>query len=426
MFNTTDISNHIVACSARAYRSTKLGVARAVSTLVVASLVATSLPGTVMPLHADEARRVALVVGNAGYTGDVSALSNPVNDANDVADALQSIGFDVTRVLDADVDNFRRALRTFAGKARGANVALFYYAGHAMHFDQESYLMPVGVKLEDESQVRFDMISVEDDVLGKAIRDVPVKILLLDACRDNPIATQYETGEKTRSLGKVRGLSPLPDHQPLGQLIAYATQPNQVAVDGEGRNSPFSAALKKHLIEPGVEIRAMLDEVKADVAHATQDHQKPEVHDQLTDQVFLNPGESDREVWRRIEKSDDPIAFNDFLTRFPRSDFASAARANIKSLQLEAQVKKLESEQAAKAQAAAQQAAEAQANLRKQSEQADLAARQRQEAEAEALRQKTARGRGCASSDGAEGSGSAPEGAGGGSAAGSVAASASQ
>ena len=364
---------------------------RTVSALTVASMLLTTGPVGMAPAHAQDVRRVALVVGNSGYSGDISPLSNPVNDATDVADALQSIGFDVTRILDADGDGFRRALRTFAGKARGANMAVFYYAGHAMHFDQESYLMPVGVKLEDESQVRFDMISVEDDVLGKTMRDVPLKILLLDACRDNPIAARYEADEKTRSLGKVRGLSPLPDRQPVGQLIAYATSPNQVAVDGEGRNSPFSAALKKHLVEPGVEIRAMLDEVKADVIRATQEHQKPDVHDSLTDKVFLNPGESDREVWLRIEKADDPAVFSDFLSRFPRSDFASAARANIKTLQLEATVKRLEADQARKAEEAARQADDAKENLRKQEQAAKDAARQREEAQNEAARQKAAR-----------------------------------
>lgn len=366
-------------------------LAKAVSVLTIGSFVVSSAVVGSAPARAGDTRRVALVIGNSKYVDDVTALSNPTNDASDMADALQTIGFEVTRVLDVDNDGFRKSLRAFAQTVRGADMAVFYYAGHAMHFDEESYLMPIGTKLEDESAVRFDMISLEDDVIGKTMRDVPLKIILLDACRDNPIAAHYEADEKTRSLGKVRGLSPLRTDVPKGELIAYATQPNQVAADGDGRNSPFSSALKRHITEPGVEIRTMLDEVTKDVISETHEHQVPQISVSLDQKVFLNPGETDRDVWNRIEKSDDAAAFNDFLTRFPKSDFASAAKANLRTLELEATVKRLEAEQAMKAEAAAQEAAVAQQAARKQAAAAEEAGRQRQLAEAEAARQKAAR-----------------------------------
>lgn len=366
-------------------------LSRSVSVLTVSSFIFTSAAVTSVPARAYNTRRVALVIGNSKYVDDVTALSNPANDAADVADALQGMGFEVTRALDVDIEGFRKSLRTFAQTVRGADMAVFYYAGHAMHFDEESYLMPIGTKLEDESAVRFDMISLEEDVIGKTMRDVPLKILLLDACRDNPIASHYEADEKTRSLGKVRGLSPLRTDVPKGELIAYATQPNQVAADGDGRNSPFSSALKRHIAEPGVEIRTMLDEVTKDVISETHEHQVPQISVSLDQRVFLNPGETDRDVWNRIEKSDASADFNDFLNRFPKSDFASAAKANLRTLELEATVKRLEAEQAMKAEAAAQEAAAAQDAARKQAAAAELAIRQRQEAEAEAARQKAAR-----------------------------------
>ena len=196
---------------------------------------------------ADE--RVALVVGNSHYKS-TAALANPTNDANDVAAALTSLGFKVSLVLDADKREFDRAVEQFARSARTANAALFYYAGHGMQFQGRNYLVPVDAELRDEISVRYELTPI-DDVKEALQNSGGVEILILDSCRDNPLVENLARSlrAQSRDLPSLRGLAPI--ERASGMIVVYATQANEVAEDGAGRNSPFSAALLRELKEPG-------------------------------------------------------------------------------------------------------------------------------------------------------------------------------
>src|SRR5262249_47515840 len=154
-----------------------------------------------------------------------------------------------------------------------ADSALFYYAGHAMQYHGVNYLMPTDAVLEDEISVRFQMVSV-DDVRAALDRANGVRIMMLDACRNNPLAEKLKSSvSASRGIGEVRGLARVDKAQ--GMVVAYATAADDVAQDGNGRNSPFTAALLKRMQEPGLEIEMMLRRVSKDVNDQTNGRQRP-------------------------------------------------------------------------------------------------------------------------------------------------------
>ncbi|MDQ0468720.1 caspase family protein [Labrys wisconsinensis] len=219
-------------------------------------------------------RRVALVIGNSAYRNTVP-LPNPRNDAADVARALKTVGFAVIEGYDLDKRGMDDAFRRFAHEAAGADAALFYYGGHGMQFQGSNYLMPVDAKLESEEDVTYEMARV-DDVLADLQRASGIRILMLDACRDNPLAQQLQARiGPSRSLGLSRGLARI--QETSGTVIAYATQPGAVAADGEGRNSPFASAFLKEVGTPGLEVGSLFRHVARDVHEATGGRQLPEV-----------------------------------------------------------------------------------------------------------------------------------------------------
>jgi hypothetical protein len=271
--------------------------------------------------------RVALVVGNAKYL-NTPALANPGNDASDVAAALKEIGFTVSLQVDATKREFDQALAKFARDVRNADAAMFYYAGHGMQFQGKNFMMPVDAALEDEVSLRYEMTAV-DDVKAALQESSGVKILVLDACRDNPLAEKMARSIRagTRDAAKVQGFAR--SDRANGMVIVYATQADDVARDGGGRNSPFSQAFLKELKEPGLEVATLFRKVEADVYAATTGQQSPELTISMVPEYFLNRSETDQTVWARIRSVQDPGALKEFIRRFPDSFYVPDAEARL-------------------------------------------------------------------------------------------------
>src|SRR5271168_1595956 len=214
---------------------------------------------------ADAGVRLALVLGNSRYEA-VPALDNPSNDAADLAQALRGVGFEVIEQRDATREAMARAVHDFSERLRGADVALFFYAGHGLQMNGENYLLPVDARIDSAADVRFNTINLTD-IQQEMEGGGRANIIILDACRNNPFAEKLSRGGRgvtTRGLGRI-------DASGEGSLIVYSTQPNNVALDGAGRNSPFTSALIRHVTTPGLEVRQMISKVRGDVLEVT-DH----------------------------------------------------------------------------------------------------------------------------------------------------------
>ena len=237
----------------------------------------------VVPSVAQE--RVALVIGNGKYA-HAGALPNPANDARDVAKALRDIGFDVSQGADLDRSGMERLIRDFLRKASASKVALLFYAGHGMQIDGRNYLVPVDAKLETASDLNFETIDL-DRVLDSFNDPQRATIVVLDACRDNPLARSFASRLGASRSGAVgTGLAAYANPG-TGTLIAFATAPGKVALDGQGANSPFTIGLVKHLRTPGLEVRQLLTRVRRDVADATGNRQIPWDNSSLLGDVYL-------------------------------------------------------------------------------------------------------------------------------------------
>ena len=217
-------------------------------------------------------RRIALVVGNATYK-NAPVLSNPQRDAILVADALKRTGFQsVTLQIDLGRDALVSALRNFAQQAEAADWSVVYYSGHGMEVGGVNYLIPVDARIATDRDIGFEAVAL-DQVLNAAERGKRLRLVILDACRDNPFASQMKRTLTVASRSVSRGLASVePD---AGTLVVYAAKDGETALDGEGFNSPFAEAFVKNLQTPGLEVRRMFDFVRDDVMEATQRRQKP-------------------------------------------------------------------------------------------------------------------------------------------------------
>ena len=232
--------------------------------------------------------RVALVVGNSAYQ-NTTPLANPLNDARDIAVALKSVGFDVVEALDADKHKFDGAMRAFTDKLVNADVALFFYAGHGLQVGLQNYLVPVDARLERERDLEFETVKLDFVLRQMEIeREGKTTIVILDACRDNPLTRNLARSMGTRSAGIGRGLAAASTG--LGTFIAYSTQPGNVALDGAGRNSPFTAALVNQIGVRGHNLPATMIEVRKEVVSATGGAQVPWDHSALTGEFYFSPG----------------------------------------------------------------------------------------------------------------------------------------
>jgi uncharacterized caspase-like protein len=321
-------------------------------------------------------KRVALVIGNSNYK-HTPALTNPANDATDVAQALTAIGFDVTLKLDVEKRQMDQVVAQFARAATSADAALFYYAGHGMQFQGRNFLMPVDAELQDEISLRYEMTGI-DDIKAALERSQGVKIMVLDSCRNNPLAEKLVRSitVSTRDIPQVQGYAR--PEKTRGMIIVYATQADDVANDGLGRNSPFSAAFLKEIREPGLEVGVMFRRIGGDVYQATNGRQSPELSISMVPEYYLNQAETDQSIWARIRVNADAAAIQEFLQRYPNSFYAPDARARLDLLERQAREK---AEAEAEAQRRRASAAEA---ARLEEEQA---ARERAAAEARAHEQ---------------------------------------
>ncbi len=231
-------------------------------------------------------KRVALVIGNSAYV-HANPLPNPANDANDVAAALKEVGFEVILGLDLDKRGFDIKVRDFARALDQADVALFYYAGHGLQASGRNYLVPVDAQLKGERDLDFEGVSADFVLKQMELeRAGKTNIVFLDACRDNPLARNLARTMGTRSASIGSGLAQV--QTGVGTFIAYSTQPGNVAADGQGRNSPFTAALAKRVKEPGRNLTSVMVDVRKDVLSATGGKQVPWDHSALTGDFFFH------------------------------------------------------------------------------------------------------------------------------------------
>jgi uncharacterized caspase-like protein len=318
---------------------------------------------TVNAARAD--RRVAFVVGNGAYK-NVAQLPNPPIDAKAMASVLRNVGFDVVEGTNLTRDKMTEKLLDFGKKAEGADVAVFFYAGHGIAISGTNYLLPVDADIKSEMDVKLGAAINIDLTLDQTMGDAKVKLVFLDACRDNPFAAKIKSNA-TRSVSVQSGLAEMKSGE--GTLIAFATGPGQTALDGqEGTNSPFTRALIAHITQPGLEIQQAMTEVRAQVNEETSKGQLPWGHTNLIGAVYLNPAAAapantaaaapsasvpnaagatpasiastapagtdiELEFWRSVKDSNKPEELNAYLTNYPNGQFKTLALARIASLE---------------------------------------------------------------------------------------------
>lgn len=232
-------------------------------------------------------RRVALVIGNAAY-GQAPTLKNPANDAADLARSLRDLGFEVIEGHDLTHLDMLASVRRFTEALRGADAGLFFYAGHGLQVGGENFLIPVDAKLKLESDLDFEAIRL-NLILRQMEREAKTNLIFLDACRDNPLTHRLAQSMGTRSTAVGQGLAHV--QSGIGTYIAFATQPGNVALDGQGRNSPFTSALLQHIDDGGKDLGGIMIAVRNDVIAATNGGQVPWEHHALTGQFFFRPSQ---------------------------------------------------------------------------------------------------------------------------------------
>jgi hypothetical protein len=294
-------------------------------------------------------KRVAFVVGNGAYK-NVPALPNPAVDAKSMAKLLRNVGFEVVEGSNLSRDKMTEKLLDFGKKAEAADVAVFYYAGHGIAVNGTNYLLPIDADLKSEMDVKLGAAINIDLTLEQTMGDAKVKLVFLDACRDNPFAAKIRSAKATRSANVQTGLAEMKSGE--GTLLAFATGPGQTALDGEaGTNSPFTRALLANIAQPGVEIQQAMTKVRAQVNDETVKNQLPWGHTNLTGSVYLNPAkgavseaantpvpagpatDSELEFWRSVKDSNKVEELNAYLSNYPGGTFKPLALARIASLQ---------------------------------------------------------------------------------------------
>ncbi|MBR1126537.1 caspase family protein [Bradyrhizobium lablabi] len=307
-------------------------------------LAAAMLLGVCQPAFAE--KRVALVIGNAVYQ-NAPRLPNPVNDGTTIATTLKDAGFEVVDSRhDLTAADTRRALRDFADRARDAEIAVVYYAGHGIEVDGSNYLIPVDAKLERDTDVYDEALSL-DRVLLAIEPAKKLRLVILDACRDNPFSKTMKRTVATRAIGQ--GLAKVEPSSP-NVLIAYSAKAGSTAADGDGRNSPFTVALSKHLTTPGLDVRRAFGFVRDDVLKTTNNRQEPFVYGSLGgEDVPLVPGPAkveppaaapnpQAEARRDYELAlqiGNRSAMNAFLAKYPDGFYASLAKLHLEKLAAE-------------------------------------------------------------------------------------------
>ncbi|MGE0700985.1 MAG: caspase domain-containing protein, partial [Hyphomicrobiaceae bacterium] len=247
-------------------------------------------------------KRVALVVGNSAYRS-VPTLANPRNDAEDIATALKRLGFETTVALDADRAAMERAVEEFATRTETADVALFYYAGHGIQHQGLNYLVPTDANLQNAAGIR--RLVRLDDIVSDARKAKALRILVLDACRDNPFADVLsppaQGGTPSRSTGLAKlsrstdAAAALPGSAPAGasrggDIVVYSAEAGRTASDGAGRNSPFTSALLRNVETEGQEVVGLMRRIAISVQNDTGGEQRPELLLSVPFEFYFKPG----------------------------------------------------------------------------------------------------------------------------------------
>ncbi|TYO66720.1 caspase family protein [Bradyrhizobium hipponense] len=342
-------------------------------------------------------KRVALVIANSAYQ-HAPSLTNPVNDGSVMARTLKEAGFDVVDSRhDLSALETRRVLRDFADTTRDADIAVVYYAGHGIEVEGLNYLIPVDARLERDTDVYDEALSL-DRVLVAVEPAKQLRLVILDACRDNPFGKTMKRTIASRSIG--RGLAQVEPTSP-NTLIAYSAKAGFTAQDGDGANSPFTVALSKHLTTPGLDVRRAFGFVRDDVLKSTANKQEPFVYGSLGgDDVPLvpvkvtaaaasapNPQADIRRDYELALQVGNRPAWDAFLTQHPDGFYASLAKLQLEKIGAEQahvaaidKAKQAEAERDRLAALGAQKDAQAKAAAdAKAAEQAQLAAQKAKE-----------------------------------------------
>jgi hypothetical protein len=303
-------------------------------------LVATLTIPVAFEANAEEPQRVAIVIGNNSYQG--SPLSNPINDAQLIAETLRQLDFRVLEYLDVNQKEMKRAIKTFGDRLELAGpetVGLFYYAGHAVQLNGRNYLIPIDAEIDRESDVDIDAVSADTVLEQIKYARNSMNIVVMDASRNNPYTRQFRS--PTRGLARMNA--------PQGTVIAYATSPDDVALGGEGENSLYSRALAKSLLKSGLVVEQMFRHVRQLVIAESNGKQVPWEMSSLTRDFSFDPlvetttklGESaqqvksvDRDVvfWQSIEDSENKADFEAYLRVYPKGAFEALALNRLETL----------------------------------------------------------------------------------------------
>ncbi|WEZ82657.1 caspase domain-containing protein [Rhizobium sp. 32-5/1] len=307
-------------------------------------------------------KRVALVIGNSAYQHSVP-LPNPKNDAQLIGETLRLAGFSVISGFDLSKSAMLDIVDKFTEEAYDADTALVFYAGHGLQVNGQNYLVPVDANLEKAAQLQTRTIPI--DKLLAALPPAPaVNIVVLDACRDNPLGRSLAASLPAgRSMGVSKGLASVQTNSVTGGglLIAYATDPGAIAGDGTDNHSPYTAALARHLTTPGLEIQSALTRVRADVSEATRGNQNPWHNASLSREVFLG-GEPtakaasavtadtmglptipaadntaidwtiEQKLWDEASKRNTVAHYELYLAKYPNGNFSTLANLNLDQL----------------------------------------------------------------------------------------------
>lgn len=312
-------------------------VALLLSALVM--LAATAAPAQTRPGSAEEGagRRVALVLGNSNYAS-VTKLPNAERDAEAIANTLAAMGFTVVRGLNLSKKEMDKRLDEFRRASANAEVALAFYAGHGVQVDQKNWMLSVDVRSGQKGDILHE--AVELDAVLAAMAAAATKIIILDACRDNPFAAKAGVTGGAIESGLAR-----PNIVEQGVLVVYATSPGSVAFDGPAgtAHSPFTQGLLAHLTTKGLEIRQMLTKVRQSVVDLTDSQQTPWENSSLLKDVYLagrapltKVEEVELTYWRSIEATQRPQDIIEFLDRFPRGTFAPMAQRALEQIMRDA------------------------------------------------------------------------------------------
>ena len=317
-------------------------------------IIASSLISIVMSADSAQAeKRVAFVVGNGAYDV-VAQLSTPPIDAIAMATILRDVGFEVVEGTNLTRDKMTDRLLEFGKKARGADVALFFYAGHGIAINGTNYLLPIDAVIKSEMDVQLGAAINIDLTFDRTMSDAKVKLIFLDACRDNAFVAKIKS-TATRSVSVQSGLAEMKSGD--GTLIALPVGPGQTTRDGqEGTNSPFTRALIANIAAPGVEIQQALAKVRAQVNEETNKSQLPWQQTNLKSPVYLNPvpaspgtaivaatspstrrqhdsksraAEVEEERWRSVQDTGNPEDLKAYLKAYPDGQFSSLARGKL-------------------------------------------------------------------------------------------------